>query len=163
MPIAAAAPSPSRKRSSRFDNSDSDSESSSDDYDDEDDDERKRKKVKATMAAKPRSSASAAPPTPKTTTAAMPNAAPAPTPPNWTTRAQATMQAKYPDHRFGVVLKAKAPDAPANAPDEWRIRCHDCPGRLYNPGPEETFNNFEVHLKNRQHRERVEARIAGRK
>jgi SWI/SNF-related matrix-associated actin-dependent regulator of chromatin subfamily B protein 1 len=42
-----------------------------------------------------------------------------------------------------------------------RIRCHDCPGKLYTPGPETTVGNFEIHLKNRQHRERVEARVAG--
>jgi SWI/SNF-related matrix-associated actin-dependent regulator of chromatin subfamily B protein 1 len=41
-----------------------------------------------------------------------------------------------------------------------RIRCHDCPGKLYTPGPETTVGNFEVHLKNRQHRERVDARTA---
>jgi SWI/SNF-related matrix-associated actin-dependent regulator of chromatin subfamily B protein 1 len=39
-----------------------------------------------------------------------------------------------------------------------RIRCRDCPGKLYTPGPGMTVENFEVHLKNRQHRERVEAR-----
>jgi SWI/SNF-related matrix-associated actin-dependent regulator of chromatin subfamily B protein 1 len=42
-----------------------------------------------------------------------------------------------------------------------RIRCHDCPGKLYTPGPEMTVGNFEVHLKNRQHRERVDGRVAG--
>ena len=42
-----------------------------------------------------------------------------------------------------------------------RIRCHDCPGKLYSPGPETTVGNFEVHLKNRQHRERVDGRVAG--
>ena len=42
-----------------------------------------------------------------------------------------------------------------------RIRCRDCPGKLYTPGPDTTVGNFEVHLKNRQHRERVEARIGG--
>lgn len=41
-----------------------------------------------------------------------------------------------------------------------RIRCQDCPGKLYTPGPEMTVINFEVHLKNRQHRERVDARTA---
>lgn len=41
-----------------------------------------------------------------------------------------------------------------------RIRCHDCPGKLYTPGPGTTVENFEVHLKNRQHRERVDARVA---
>jgi len=42
-----------------------------------------------------------------------------------------------------------------------RIRCHDCPGKLYTPGPEMTVGNFEVHLKNRQHRERVDGRVGG--
>lgn len=41
-----------------------------------------------------------------------------------------------------------------------RIRCHDCPGKLYTPGPAMTVDNFEVHLKNRQHKERVEERLA---
>lgn len=41
-----------------------------------------------------------------------------------------------------------------------RIRCQDCPGKLYTPGPDTTVGNFEVHLKNRQHRERVDGRIA---
>ena len=42
-----------------------------------------------------------------------------------------------------------------------RIRCHDCPGKLYTPGPELTLKNFEVHLKNKNHREKVNARVAG--
>jgi SWI/SNF-related matrix-associated actin-dependent regulator of chromatin subfamily B protein 1 len=42
-----------------------------------------------------------------------------------------------------------------------RIRCHDCPGKLYTPGPGMTVENFEVHLKNRQHRERVDRRARG--
>jgi SWI/SNF-related matrix-associated actin-dependent regulator of chromatin subfamily B protein 1 len=42
-----------------------------------------------------------------------------------------------------------------------RIRCHDCPGKLYTPGPDTTVGNFEVHLKNRQHRERVDSRSGG--
>lgn len=41
-----------------------------------------------------------------------------------------------------------------------RIRCHDCPGKLYTPGPGMTVDNFEVHLRNRQHKERVEERLA---
>jgi SWI/SNF-related matrix-associated actin-dependent regulator of chromatin subfamily B protein 1 len=40
-----------------------------------------------------------------------------------------------------------------------RIRCHDCPGKLYTPGPELTVGNFEVHLKNRLHREKVDQRV----
>ena len=40
-----------------------------------------------------------------------------------------------------------------------RIKCLDCPGKLYTPGPETGVNNFEVHLKNRIHREKVDKRI----
>lgn len=36
-----------------------------------------------------------------------------------------------------------------------RIRCTDCPGKLYTPGPDTTAANFEVHLRNKQHREKV--------
>jgi len=39
-----------------------------------------------------------------------------------------------------------------------RIRCLDCPGKLYTPGSE-MCENFEVHLKNRGHREKVEERM----
>lgn len=40
-----------------------------------------------------------------------------------------------------------------------RIRCLDCPGKLYNPGPGMGVEAFEVHLKNRGHRENVEGRL----
>lgn len=39
-----------------------------------------------------------------------------------------------------------------------RIRCHDCPGKLYIPG-DMTAANFEVHLNNRLHRENVSKRL----
>ncbi|PPQ70557.1 hypothetical protein CVT26_013144 [Gymnopilus dilepis] len=42
----------------------------------------------------------------------------------------------------------------------WRIRCADCPGKIYYPGPGETLANFDVHLKNREHRRRVSERVA---
>ncbi|KAI1815855.1 SNF5-domain-containing protein [Poronia punctata] len=41
-----------------------------------------------------------------------------------------------------------------------RIRCLDCPGKLYTPGPDTSASNFEVHLKNKGHKEKVEARLA---
>ena len=41
-----------------------------------------------------------------------------------------------------------------------RIKCLDCPGKLYTAGPGESIENFEVHLKIRKHREEVEARLA---
>ena len=40
-----------------------------------------------------------------------------------------------------------------------RIKCLDCPGKLYTPGPEAGVTNFEVHLKNKVHRERVDERM----
>ena len=40
-----------------------------------------------------------------------------------------------------------------------RIKCLDCPGKLYTPGPEAGTTNFEVHLKNKSHREKVEERV----
>ncbi len=43
-----------------------------------------------------------------------------------------------------------------------RIKCLDCPGKLYTPGPETGVTNFEVHLKNRLHREKVERRVRER-
>ncbi|KAK4151511.1 SNF5-like protein [Chaetomidium leptoderma] len=50
---------------------------------------------------------------------------------------------------------------PANIQFAWlpRIRCRDCPGKSYTAGPETTVQNFEVHLKNRAHRERVSGRV----
>jgi SWI/SNF-related matrix-associated actin-dependent regulator of chromatin subfamily B protein 1 len=41
-----------------------------------------------------------------------------------------------------------------------RIRCIDCPGKLYNAGPEQTVTNFELHLKNRVHGNNVAKRTA---
>lgn len=40
-----------------------------------------------------------------------------------------------------------------------RIRCHHCPGKLYWPGPGESADNFELHLRNSEHRERVEESV----
>ncbi len=39
-----------------------------------------------------------------------------------------------------------------------RIRCLDCPGKLYMAGPGMTVGSFEIHLKNRQHRKNVDGR-----
>ena len=39
-----------------------------------------------------------------------------------------------------------------------RIKCLDCPGKMYLPGPGGTVDSFETHLKNRLHRENVERR-----
>lgn len=42
-----------------------------------------------------------------------------------------------------------------------RIRCMDCPGKLYNAGPEQSVSNFELHLKNRVHMTNVAQRTGG--
>ncbi|SZF06085.1 unnamed protein product [Blumeria hordei] len=101
---------------------------------------------------------------------------PPPQPPTWLTSGLTELLKSYPNDRFEGVMRYSAvnssTETPCAAPSpgqstegiKWmylpRIRCHDCPGKLYTPGPEATVGNFEVHLKNRQHRERVELRIA---
>jgi len=39
-----------------------------------------------------------------------------------------------------------------------RVRCKDCPGKLYTPGADMTASNFEIHLKHNKHREKVNKR-----
>ncbi|KAG9226723.1 hypothetical protein CCMSSC00406_0008423 [Pleurotus cornucopiae] len=77
--------------------------------------------------------------------------------PNWLTAAMQAMQAKYTNDKFEVILRKVT----ASTTPEWRIKCLDCPGKLYTPGPGETLSNYEVHLKNRQHRQRVNERLNG--
>ncbi|KAN0095885.1 SNF5 domain containing protein [Hyaloscypha variabilis] len=101
-----------------------------------------------------------------------------PAPPTWLTQGLADLLKQYPNDRFEGVMRYSAvntaTELPCAAPPAGqptpegvkymylpRIRCHDCPGKLYTPGPETTVGNFEVHLKNRQHRERVDGRVAG--
>ncbi|KAF9444193.1 SNF5-domain-containing protein [Macrolepiota fuliginosa MF-IS2] len=74
--------------------------------------------------------------------------------PTWLTGALVTMRSKYPDDKFEAILRRTT----GNPPD-WRIRCLDCPGKLYTPGPGESLSNYEVHLRNRQHRQRVNERL----
>ncbi|KAJ3534422.1 hypothetical protein NMY22_g6930 [Coprinellus aureogranulatus] len=78
-------------------------------------------------------------------------------PPEWLTTAMQAMQKKYPHDKFDVILRKTASSTP-----EWRIKCLDRPGKLYTPGPNETLTNYEVHLKNRLHRSKVNDRINGR-
>ncbi|KAI9809412.1 MAG: SWI/SNF chromatin-remodeling complex subunit [Phylliscum demangeonii] len=102
---------------------------------------------------------------------------PAPPPPPWLTSGLARLQANYPDDAFvGIMrhalinaatgeLKANddkdKPLPPAAYKPQWlpRIRCKDCPGRLYTPGPGMTVENFETHLKNQHHRRKVAQRV----
>ncbi|KAF8497579.1 hypothetical protein F5888DRAFT_1613301 [Russula emetica] len=62
------------------------------------------------------------------------------------------MNAKYPDDRFDIW-----PRMAPGGEQEWRVKCLDCPGKLYIPG--DSMSNFEVHLKNRNHRARVADRL----
>lgn len=106
-----------------------------------------------------------------------------PPPPTWLTAALSALSPSYPQDRFEGMMRYSAVDAttemPCAAPPQgesregvkWmylpRIRCMDCPGKLYTPGgpgpagagSEMSVQNFEVHLKNRIHREKVEARV----
>jgi len=43
-----------------------------------------------------------------------------------------------------------------------RIKCNDCPGKVYTTVEGSVVEGFEVHLKNRTHRARVDERKAGR-
>ncbi|KAL4797856.1 hypothetical protein BDV19DRAFT_38816 [Aspergillus venezuelensis] len=98
-----------------------------------------------------------------------------PPPPSWLVAGLARLNQSNPNDSFEAVMRYTAVDTEsmqpvANAhsqPNQKlkflylpRIRCHDCPGKLYTPGPGTTVDNFEVHLRNRQHKERVEERIS---
>jgi hypothetical protein len=99
------------------------------------------------------------PPTSIPTSQPISNSAPAATgpplsPPAWLSSATHTMHLQYPDDRF-IIEPRQVNNSPA-----WRIRCLDCPTKLYSPGPGETLSNFTVHLRNRDHRRRVTGRLA---
>ncbi|EAW14538.1 putative SWI-SNF complex subunit (Snf5) [Aspergillus clavatus NRRL 1] len=100
---------------------------------------------------------------------------PGPPPPAWLSAGLARLNRSHPNDSFEGVMRYTAVDTEtmlpvANANSQPghrlkyqylpRIRCHDCPGKLYTPGPGMTVDNFEVHLRNRQHKERVEERLS---
>ncbi|TGZ79987.1 SNF5-domain-containing protein [Ascodesmis nigricans] len=116
-------------------------------------------------------------PAPTTPTPSTPTATNEKTVPSWLTTSLATLNASYPDDKFEGTMRLTATDpatgqvVPQNAVNDgnrerlrfrWcpRIRCSDCPGKLYTPGPGETVENFVLHLKNRGHREKVAQRKA---
>ncbi|RPA93184.1 SNF5-domain-containing protein [Choiromyces venosus 120613-1] len=93
-------------------------------------------------------------------------------PPGWLSTAIAELHVSHPADRFEIMMRYTAYDpvtdnplpphsANPNAKYKYspRIRCHDCPGKLYTPGPNQSIENFLTHLKNRGHRERVEQRV----
>ncbi|KAF3937886.1 hypothetical protein ABW19_dt0208694 [Dactylella cylindrospora] len=97
--------------------------------------------------------------------------------PAWLEQGLAVLRQSYPDDQFEGIMRQVLIDTmtgnsvPQNTPmvppgryiTDYtpRIRCVDCPGKLYTPGPGETVENFEIHLKNRMHRERVDIRLRG--
>lgn len=56
------------------------------------------------------------------------------------------------------------PDPGDSAPEGARfaympkLRCNDCPGKLYTAEPGQVVDAFDVHLRNRTHRQQVEER-----
>ncbi|KAF3045118.1 SWI/SNF chromatin-remodeling complex subunit [Didymella heteroderae] len=110
-----------------------------------------------------------------------------PPPPAWVQQALQDLRDRNPEHKFESIMryvvmneahenretgkiepKAVKLDSlslsdplPANHKAYFlpRIRCQDCPGKLYNAGPGQTVTNFELHLKNRQHMSNVSNRI----
>ncbi|KAJ5983146.1 hypothetical protein N7481_005245 [Penicillium waksmanii] len=98
-----------------------------------------------------------------------------PPPPGWLQEGLQKLKQAHPNDSFEGVMRYSAVDmetlAPVANPNNLpagqkvkyqylpRIRCLDCPGKLYTPRPMTTVDNFEVHLRNRQHKERVEERV----
>jgi len=104
-------------------------------------------------------------------------------PPPWLVSEVSALRRKYPSDSFEASMKYAAvervtnqmlsikqiptdgEEPPANMRFQWlpRLKCHDCPGKLYTPGPGTTVENFEIHLRNRLHKERREARVGKEK
>ncbi|KDQ13787.1 hypothetical protein BOTBODRAFT_175218 [Botryobasidium botryosum FD-172 SS1] len=72
--------------------------------------------------------------------------------PNWIPTCLEALKAEFPYDEISVVPRL-------GTPLEWRLTCADCPGKLYLPGPNESLENFQVHLKNRVHRQNVSRRV----
>lgn len=109
-----------------------------------------------------------------------------PSPSPWVQQALSELQERHPEHLFEPTMRyvvmneayvnpeTKKTESKAVKQDNLddasplppnhkayflpRIRCLDCPGKLYNAGPEQSVSNFELHLKNRQHLNNVAKR-----
>ncbi|KAF2807852.1 SNF5-domain-containing protein, partial [Mytilinidion resinicola] len=107
----------------------------------------------------------------------LPAGAPMPPPPEWLSNALQKLRNNYPIDDFEPVMRYiivnqdsgspfKVDNLPLGAPLPShvkaqycpRIRCNDCPGKLYTAGPGMTVENFEVHLRNKQHKIAIEKR-----
>ncbi|KAK4190419.1 hypothetical protein QBC35DRAFT_471830 [Podospora australis] len=105
---------------------------------------------------------------------------PPPPPPDWLVNSLGELQKSYPNDMFEGFMRYFAVNSETGhfmslplKPEDlnsgkaaycWlpRIRCLDCTGKSYTVGPEQTVQNFEVHLKNKDHTKRVKARLDGR-
>ncbi|KAJ7931415.1 PUA-like domain-containing protein [Mycena leptocephala] len=74
-------------------------------------------------------------------------------PPHWLVNAMRSMRSVYRDDIFGYTCRANGFEW------EWFIRCSDCPENLYTTGDDKTLHTYEIHLNDRSHRERVNARL----
>lgn len=162
--IPAVSSSPKR-RAAESESSSSGSDSDSDDYDDAADRKRKKAKLAAAKAAAVKAPTSGkkgttpAPTTPATPVAAHHGLPPdGPQPPAWARQALLNMNAKYPGSRFVFIVKTRPPDQPQGEV-QWRVKCPDCPGKIYTLGPGETLDNFEAHAKYRTHTANVQLRV----
>ncbi|KAK5168649.1 SWI/SNF chromatin-remodeling complex subunit [Saxophila tyrrhenica] len=100
-----------------------------------------------------------------------------PPPPPWLPPAITTLRQTHPDSSFEPIMRPypistttntleKVPGlevgqrAPEGVKFLWapRLKCNDCPGKLYTALPGRVVEDFEVHLRNRMHREHVEER-----
>ncbi|KAJ3563342.1 hypothetical protein NP233_g8996 [Leucocoprinus birnbaumii] len=75
--------------------------------------------------------------------------------PGWLKAASHHMRMRYPNAQFKEHSRSRK-----HGPSEWRMKCLDCPGKLYDVGPGESLSNFSIHLRNRCHVQRVNERIA---
>ena len=90
-----------------------------------------------------------------------------------------TLRERHSDSDFEAVMRPYAVDSislkalkmsfdpgaspPANVRFQYmpRIKCHDCPSKLYTALPDSVIDDFEVHLRNRKHRDAVQTRLNG--
>ncbi|CDZ96497.1 SWI-SNF chromatin remodeling complex, Snf5 subunit [Phaffia rhodozyma] len=83
-----------------------------------------------------------------------------PPPPSWIAIAADSLRKRYPDDNFQIIPKPRKNVLPSTPVTEWRIKCFDCPGKVYDPGVGPELDNFVVHLNNRSHRGNVSARLS---
>ncbi|KAK3997276.1 hypothetical protein QBC44DRAFT_91481 [Cladorrhinum sp. PSN332] len=135
-------------------------------------------------SATPRPPASAGPvPVPSGLAGKVPSAAPVngvnppqPPAPEWLDKALEELKKSYPNDRYEAWMRLVAVNDETGQQElgaiqpgrqrefSWfhvpRIKCLDCPGKSYTAGPDNTVQNFEVHVRNQKHQKQVAARLA---